>query len=527
MADPATTKEGRGQCKWERLRSKWESEFTILPGRGSWLDEKKTPWGVGCKVCNAAGLTGSLAQYKCNTTRALQKQNFLKHQKSKSHKAAVQEFVGGAATGPVAAPPVQCFEDLAKDIKSGESARSRKRRQMTYCLAEAIKARDQDFIRLASAVALFRDERKGRVAIRFRAVSQDLEVRCGTMGLEIQPGTGARNLTKATHRIMKRFCSRFANCPPDSRQKSRQGKARLKMPLLRHLRNVVTCVTTDAAADEVLSSELMRASVWTELQEQLTPNLRFVVRDKAHASRRITSRPWSADVRLQEIMSYMCAGKYSIAKQVQFSEEVKRIFVAFASDTDAVLRRAVGNFRAAAHRFESYSKPLGRTCLFIHACVRTALRIMRTRSDASSKKAREWLLWVTEERALLAAMLADAADSSIRLTRLMDSEDVDPAVISCEVGFYLSSIRALFQEGDCLKEFGYTTTMLETLKSPLVFQIGYATKCFGDTAGVSQATQQRCLARMQAWIKLAEAAVACEFPTFEIAQAGSYSPTVT
>ena len=45
-------------------------------------------------------------------------------------------------------------------------------------------------------------------------------------------------------------------------------------------------VTIDAAGDEVLASELMRLPV-SEAFGELTPNLQCVLRDKAHASRRM------------------------------------------------------------------------------------------------------------------------------------------------------------------------------------------------------------------------------------------------
>ena len=80
-------------------------------------------------------------------------------------------------------------------------------------------------------------------------------------------------------------------------------------------------------------------------------------------------------------------------------------------------------------------------------------------------------------------------------------------------------MKALFLHGACFTEFGFASTMLETLKTPIVFQLGSETKSFGDSSGVSEEIKQRCLARMQAWLKLAEAAVAAEFPSFEIAQA--------
>ena len=44
-------------------------------------------------------------------------------------------------------------------------------------------------------------------------------------------------------------------------------------------------ITVDAASDEVLASEMMRITTRGAL-ESLTPNLRVVLRDKAHSSRR-------------------------------------------------------------------------------------------------------------------------------------------------------------------------------------------------------------------------------------------------
>ena len=101
----------------------------------------------------------------------------------------------------------------------------------------------------------------------------------------------------------------------------------------------------------------------------------------------------------------MYAGRYSIAKLVQFSEEIKRIFVEYAEQRTccfgallaiSVLQRIV------------YSKPLGRTCLF-------ALELTLTRTDSSSQKAKQWLEWLLEERDLLAAMLAPGRRGSCLL----------------------------------------------------------------------------------------------------------------
>lgn len=373
---------------------------------------------------------------------------------------------------------------------------------------------DQGVLAKCDAISLFRDERDGRIAIRFRAVTKDLHVLSGFLGQEQFAGTGGHALTIATENVMKRACSRFSG-RHDSKQKSF-----LKKSLFWHFKSKLFSVTTDSAADEVLSSELMRTKM-TGFQELLAPNLRWVVRDKAHGSRRITSRPWHSDEFLNEVLQFMAGGPASIARLVHYSPEVKRIFQQFASTSESAVLKAVSNFRAAQHRFDSQAKPLGRTCLFLHACVRTALHLIRVRSDNVMRKAQNFLLWLNEERALQAAMLADAADTSLRLTRCMDSEELDTAALQAEVASYRNEIRALFVEGKCWTSFGYTKSMCESLSTPIVFQIGSKSRSLGTAAGVDNDVRQRCLGRMRAWVRLAESALEAEFPAFEIAQSFS------
>ncbi|CAE7237118.1 unnamed protein product [Symbiodinium sp. CCMP2456] len=385
---------------------------------------------------------------------------------------------------------------------------------MTWCLAEAVKAIDQEAVAASEAISLYRDERKGRILIRFRAVGKDLQTVAGCLGQERDGGTGSRNLTVATYRIMQRFCTRFIQPPEHSKQ-----PAVLKRHLLSHLRSAVTSLSVDAAQDEVVSAELMRAKALNATIQKLTPNLRFIVRDKAHSSRRITQRPWSADSALRDVLLHLCTGKGSIAKMIHHSDEIRRIFANFAKTSSSNAITAATNMSAAGHRFESHAKPLGRSCIYIHATILTALRVWRTRTDESSSRAKRFLSWVSDEKMLQAAMLADAADSSLHFTRLMDREDLDPAILSTECHMYLASMKALFCEGQIFDRFGFTSTMMKTLAQPMVFQVGAETRCLGDAAGVAADVKTICLQRMQSWVRLAEAALQAEFPEFELAQA--------
>ena len=489
---------------------------------GSWLDEQEEPWGIGCKACCSAGCAGGQAQYSVVTEHGLQKINFEKHAKSKGHHEAVRKYLLAAVSAaagststtvaPGTSPDQAAFKDVWEGAKKGEPLNGQKNVSMVFCLAEAMKSIDQKRLAQAAEIGIFRDERKGRILIRYRVVTEDLEIWSGMLGQERDAGTGAQNLTRATEKIAKRFCSRWVGAQSDKQ------KQFLKTGLLRHVLDKITTLTVDSAADELVSGEIMRTAL-TPDQKVLCPNLRNVIRDKAHSSRRLTSRPWSADDELVEVMNFFCGGRGSVARMIQHSPEIRRMFESFASTGDNVLDKAVVNFRSAQHRFESHTKPLGRTCLFLHACIRTCLQLVRTRKDSTGQKAKAWVENLDEEKALLAAMMADAADSSLQLTRKMDSEEVDPATMSNDIALYLQEIQALFVHGEVLHRFGYTTTMLETLKKPLVFQCGATTKCFGSHSGVSDALQQKCLKRLQLWVKLASAALQAEFPCFELGQA--------
>eukprot|EP00959_Pyramimonas_sp_CCMP1952_P336565 7047417-Pyramimonas_sp.AAC.1 len=71
-----------------------------------------------------------------------------------------------------------------------------------------------------------------------------------------------------------------------------------------------------------------------------------------------------------------------MARSIQSSIHIRRVFVNYARKSlNQAIRSGISIFRAAARRFESFQKPWGRTCLFLHARIRTALRIPRRQID--------------------------------------------------------------------------------------------------------------------------------------------------
>ena len=507
--------------KWERLGNKWKKRFLIKedhPELGSWLDAVVSDKhvAVGCRVCKRAGRDCSrFATYEVNTADALQVVNFCKHEGSPRHQAAVEMYLSGRG-GNVDAPSVDEYEALCKEILDGSATcNPLKKAKMTWTLSEAFKSQDQLAVEKCDSMAMFRDESKSRLLLRFRAISPSLDEHPGFLGQESDFGTGALNITKATANVMKRFSSRFSGAP---------GKRRVgcfvKKHTLKNMRRAIRVLTVDAAGDEVLSGEMMRSATLAGTQRRLTPNLQFLNRDKTHGSRRIISRGWSADPFLRDVVQMLARGRGSMARIVQNSDAIRTQYKIFCQTSFRSIHNTVKNMRAAPHRYDSIQKPLGRSVLFIVPLIKTAAWLVHNRSDAASVRAKDWLNWVDDERCLQASMQADASDQVMMLTRVLDDENADPAVINREVATTIATLDRLFgDEKHCLRIFGYTKTMLRTLRRIIVWHVGNVTRSLGSHAGVADDIVDRCLQRMRCWLTLLKATCAAEFPIFEIMQA--------
>ena len=156
-------------------------------------------------------VSNPFASYSMTKKGQLQNCNLMKHHKSKAHKAAVKEWLkegGCVGPSPDAAPSLSQFQELMECFGEKRSL-TQKELQMAWCVAEGLKALDQKFIAKSSHISLMRDERHGRLAIRFMAVAPDLTTRSGFLGQARQAGTGADNVSLATWAVMKRACSSF------------------------------------------------------------------------------------------------------------------------------------------------------------------------------------------------------------------------------------------------------------------------------------------------------------------------------
>ena len=192
--------------------------------------------------------------------------------------------------GTNAAPPESYFEGLVNDIAGGKTvnmiseAKCNDKRKMkaAWALHESLLSIDRKFLRKAVAIGLFRDERQSRLLLRLRAVHKDLTMRSGILGQVRDLGTGATRITEGTLKVIRDFSTTMRNC----KHNYRKVKAQFDKRLYDHILDTTQMITVDAAADEVLSAEMMRSErLWKE-HTKLFKNLRFILRDKTHGARR-------------------------------------------------------------------------------------------------------------------------------------------------------------------------------------------------------------------------------------------------
>ncbi len=300
-------------------------------------------------------------------------------------------------------------------------------------------------------------------------------------------------------------------------------------------KNVVESIETqvnDSASDEIRAAELnagqvrLDSAVWEALRE--TTNMKVIVRDKPHCSRRNISRNYAADAYLNDVQTRFIFGlksptrliKNSDQFQAWFAENCQKLEAKFA----AVLPNAgVRDLRFAPHRYDSSQKPFGRSVLFFHALLTTMIQIhQRRKGTEEGKAAYEFLFWIDNEKCLQQAMLADAGDENLVLTRLLDYEGFPADELAFDLAAFRDRIRALFV-GDSAACFtmGYTGHMMRLLsvQFPIMLE-GGACKVIGFVNGtVSPDICQRCQSRMVNWVFLTNSTLDAEFPHFETIQA--------
>ena len=106
---------------------------------------------------------------------------------------------------------------------------------------------------------------------------------------------------------------------------------------------------------------------------------------------------------------------------------------------------------AAKHRFESWQRPMVQFILTLPAFVQVAQKIAIMRhGKEEARDATSFLEGLTEEKVLLLAMLADAADECLVVTRVFDQEDAEISSQASVLRHFQDRLHALFTKGQVL-----------------------------------------------------------------------------
>ena len=161
------------------------------------------------------------------------------------------------------APSYQDFAGVLEDMQKGHSMRnggscSDRTVLMHFCLSESLF--DIWRMKLASCktLCLIRGERKGKLLIRFRGASANLELCSGTLGLIRMTGGSAEDIVSATARALRIFCTK--NFQPPRLGKSLEQRGGFDRALFKHLRSIVHLLTTDSHPAELLASNIMKGN---------------------------------------------------------------------------------------------------------------------------------------------------------------------------------------------------------------------------------------------------------------------------
>ena len=247
---------------------------------GSWLGFRKgddaSALYIGCVAC-AARDTGPTTSTSSNAARGfgnfsvagsgVQKYNLKRHHALGWHKDSCLMYLGLPTDySPFdRAPNSDAFKKVWDHIAAGLSpaagvagvGEGKKVNQLVFCVAESIREIDRKWLSDSCLMSLRRDEREGRLCVRFAATKFDtLETRCGTLGVATAFGTGATAITGATDMLMKTFCT-------DGAGPRNIGKAEPKYngDLDKHLRAIHSQLIVDSASDELLSGRQMASAL--------------------------------------------------------------------------------------------------------------------------------------------------------------------------------------------------------------------------------------------------------------------------
>lgn len=156
--------------------------------------------------------------------------------------------------------------------------------------------------------------------------------------------------------------------------------------------------------------------------------------------------------------------------------------------------------------------------MYIESVIDVSRRVLIERGERGDggAQALKFMNYISDERLIQAAMLADAAHETSQIIRFCDKESWDTAEMVDMLDAWQSRITFLFFEDGVLRTQSFTCFMLKFLQSPRVINFGDKVVTIGSHGGVPDLIIRRCMERMKVWHRLALSVKAAEFPSFEV-----------
>jgi len=353
--------------------------------------------------------------------------------------------------------------------------------------------------------------------IKFQACDRTLSVRFGVLGLLRNAGKTAPQIAAAVHTTVRVLCTSRAQHPSMNSLKSDTlATGTTDEALVANIMNRIIFYVSDGDAATHLAGHMLHQKSERSALVAKMPNLRVVIRDRAHSSRHLNEHSFAADPVLQMLLQTAVLRPHSIARQLKDSQPLRAIFVAEAQNqlSRDDLIATVTDMSFAAQRFDSLQKPLGRIVLNLEALLSYCHIVIRERGHASEEGqgCMGFVQAMTEVNVILLGMMADAADECMILTRFLDKDTFDVGAMRVEFEQFNNRIKDLFLHKMCLKS-GYTQVALDFLKHARVLQVpGQALRTLGSKSGADEQNVLLALARMVNWVTLTRRISSTEFP---------------
>ena len=373
----------------------------------------------------------------------------------------------------------------------------------------------------SATISIAMDERNDRLLVTY-AASKKTNVNSGVLAQIRSPGRTADEVVGCVAKAVQRFCTRRA---PQKHTYKPKEPPRLVEAAARRVLQHVEMFSADGAANEQLAGRLLHPAVERAGTADKLPNLKMILRDKAHAARRLTQRTFKVDPLLDDLQRTMLFGVEdasggSVAKMLRdsgpcadiFKKEVER------QQRPEGLAGVVTHLGYAKQRFDNTAKPLAVAVWNLDAVISSCDLIARDSAIRGQfrRVAETFLTMLSPETILLLGMLADASDEVLVLVRFFDKEAFEVDRMAEAVETFKRQLSALFRGQVCLRT-GFTQLCLKHLQTTKLVRLGNGalrTVC-GPAVDVN-AVVQKCLQRMVVWARLVEEVVSTEFPAWEL-----------